>query len=57
MSSNENLTRINMVDKQVKLRQLSIKSRKAYIQRNRKFNRLRLVTKKHNIIQEERKAA
>ena len=57
MSSNENLTRINMVDKQVKLRQLSIKSRKAYIQRNRKFNRLRLVNKKHNIIQEERKAA
>ena len=57
MSSNENLTRINMVDKQVKLHQLSIKSRKAYIQRNRKFNRLRLVNKKHNIIQEERKAA
>ncbi|WP_019508473.1 hypothetical protein [Pleurocapsa sp. PCC 7319] len=57
MSSNENLTRINMVDKQVKLHQLSMKGRKAYTQRTRKFNRLRLVTKEHNIIQEERKAA
>ena len=57
MSTNEKLTKLNMVDKQVKLHQLSVKGRKAYTQRSRKFNRLRLVTQKQNISQEQKKAA
>ena len=57
MSTNDNLTRRNMVDKQVKLYQLSVKRRKDYTQKSRKFNQLRLITQNQNIIQEERKAA
>lgn len=57
MSTNENLTKSNMVDKSIKLHQLSVRGRKAYTQKTMKFNRLRVVTQKQNPIQEERKAA
>ena len=57
MSANLKLTKSNMVDKQVKLHRLSAKGRKAYTQKTMKSNQLRLVTKKQNPIQEERKAA
>ena len=46
-----------MVDKQIKLHRLSAKGRKASAQKTMKYNQLRLVTKKQNPIQEERKAA
>ncbi len=46
MNTNEQITRLNMVERRFKLRQLSAKSHKTTKQLSGKFNRLKIVPQK-----------